>query len=159
MQLRGIQVGSVLNVQPHLDRVDVLIELDDESTPIPLNSRIFANQSGLIAEPLVDIMPQDPIPNYVASPISPECAAERAVVCHKGVIQGEKGVALDDLVYTCTKLMRQMDGGGMDAMIATAETVNKAVSEAQPLIDATTCLLDEVLPPEIVCMAAVCFLL
>lgn len=57
-QLRGIQVGQVLNVQPHLDRVDVLMAVDDEATVIPRNSRLYANQSGLIAEPLVDIMPQ-----------------------------------------------------------------------------------------------------
>jgi MlaD protein len=73
MQLRGIQVGSVLNVQPHLDRVDVLLEIDDENTVIPRNARIFANQSGLIAEPLVDIMPQDPIPDYSASPLADAC--------------------------------------------------------------------------------------
>lgn len=73
VQLRGIQVGSVLNVQPHLDRVDVLIQVDDEHTVIPRNSRLYANQSGLIAEPLVDIMPQDPIPEYTASPLSDTC--------------------------------------------------------------------------------------
>lgn len=64
--------------------------------------------------------------------------------CPAGVIQGEKGVALDDLVYTCTRLMRQMDGGGMDSMMEAAETFNKAVADAQPLVDATTSLLNEV---------------
>lgn len=150
MQLRGIQVGSVLGVQPHLDRVDVLVQLEDENTVVPRNSRIFANQSGLIAEPLVDIMPQHPIPQYSASPLSPECDAQAAVVCHKGVIQGEKGVALDDLVYTCTQLMSQMDGGGMDALIDTAKTVDRIAGESQPLLDATTALLGEV-PPLATC--------
>jgi hypothetical protein len=144
MQLRGIQVGSVLNVQPHLDRVDVKVEINDENTVIPRNSRIFANQSGLIAEPLVDIMPQAPIPKYEASPLSSECDVEGAVVCHKGNIQGEKGVALDDLVYACTKLARQIDGGGMDTFIHTAKAVEQVVSESQPLLDATTALLKEV---------------
>jgi hypothetical protein len=137
-------VGSVLNVQPHLDRVDVMVEIADENTPIPRNSRIFANQSGLIAEPLVDIMPQDPIPKYTASPLSPECDAEAAMVCHKGAIQGEKGVALDDLVYTCTQLARQIDVGGMDVFIDTAKAVEQVVSESQPLLDAITALLNEV---------------
>lgn len=66
-------MGSVLNVQPHLDRVDVLIQVEDENTVIPRNSRLFANQSGLIAEPLVDIMPQHPIPDYIASPLADSC--------------------------------------------------------------------------------------
>jgi len=34
------------------------------ATVIPRNSVIEANQSGLIAEPLVDITPQLPLPSY-----------------------------------------------------------------------------------------------
>ena len=37
------------------------------TTVIPRNSLIEANQSGLIAEPLIDITPQLPIPDYKAS--------------------------------------------------------------------------------------------
>ena len=36
------------------------------ATVIPRNSLIEANQSGLIAEPLIDITPQLPIPDYKA---------------------------------------------------------------------------------------------
>lgn len=144
-QLRGIQIGSVLNVQPHLDRVDVMLEVRDENIVIPRNSRIYANQSGLIAEPLVDIMPQLPIPDYTSSPLAPDCLTEGALVCHNGMIVGEKGVALDDLVYTSTRLMRGMDaGGGMDGLLAAADTMSEAVKNAQPLIDATTLLLNQV---------------
>jgi len=38
-----------------------------------------------------------------------ECEAEGAVVCHSGRIKGQPGVAMDDLIYICTKLARQMD--------------------------------------------------
>lgn len=31
------------------------------------------------------------------------------MVCHQGRIKGQPGVALDDLVYICTKIARQMD--------------------------------------------------
>lgn len=64
MQIRGVPVGSVLTVQPSLERVDVLCEVKDTATVIPRNSLIEANQSGLIAEPLIDITPQLPIPEY-----------------------------------------------------------------------------------------------
>jgi len=30
-------------------------------------------------------------------------------VCHSGRIKGQPGVAMDDLIYICTKLARQMD--------------------------------------------------
>ena len=44
-----------------------------------------------------------------ASPLDDECETEGAVVCHQGRIKGQPGVALDDLVYICTKIARQMD--------------------------------------------------
>ena len=157
-QIRGVPVGSVLTVQPSLERVDVLCDIKDPATVIPRNSLIEANQSGLIAEPLIDITPQLPIPDYQvsaplshavrarclgvsicaqqpcngeyialgkfqirsvaqshrpshqqASPLDEECEAEGAVVCHSGRIKGQPGVAMDDLIYICTKLARQID--------------------------------------------------
>ena len=57
-------VGSVLSVQPSLEQVNVLVEIKEPSTVIPRNSLIEANQSGLIAESLIDITPQLPIPDY-----------------------------------------------------------------------------------------------
>lgn len=45
-------------------QVDVLVEMKDATTVIPRNSLIEANQSGLIAEPLIDITPQAPVPQY-----------------------------------------------------------------------------------------------
>jgi hypothetical protein len=57
-------VGGVLSVAPSLEKVDVLVEIKDSGTVIPRNSMIEANQSGLIAEPLIDITPQLPIPEY-----------------------------------------------------------------------------------------------
>ena len=73
-QIRGVPVGSVLTVQPSLERVDVLCDIKDPATVIPRNSLIEANQSGLIAEPLIDITPQLPIPEYQAST---QCPAAR----------------------------------------------------------------------------------
>ena len=59
----------MLTVQPSLERVDVLCDIKDPATVIPRNSLIEANQSGLIAEPLIDITPQLPIPDYQASAV------------------------------------------------------------------------------------------
>lgn len=44
--------------------MDVLVDVKDANTVIPRNSVIEANQSGLIATPLIDITPQLPIPVY-----------------------------------------------------------------------------------------------
>lgn len=67
-------------------------------------------------------------------------------MCHRGTILGEKGVSLDDLVYATTKIMRQMDSDGMEAMISAADTVSQAVADAKPLVESTTKLIDQVRP-------------
>ena len=45
-----------------------------------------------------------------------------------------KGVSLDDLVYICTKLARQLDQDGVDSMFKAAESLSEALDIAQPLI-------------------------
>ncbi len=90
VRIRGVPVGNVLNVKPSLDRVDVLVEINDMATVIPRNSVIEANQSGLIAEPLVDITPQLPLPQYTAGPLDAACQSEAMVVCANGHIKGQQ---------------------------------------------------------------------
>lgn len=64
-----MNVGQVIQVKPSLSQVDVLVDVKDANTVIPRNSIIEANQSGLIATPLIDITPQLPVPNYQVSHI------------------------------------------------------------------------------------------
>ena len=146
VRIRGVPVGGVLSVQPSLEKVDVLVEMRDATTVIPRNSKIEANQSGLIAEPLIDITPQSPVPEYVTNPLDEDCEAEGKVVCHQGRIKGERGVALDDLVFICTKLANQMDAQGMDSMFAAMNSAQSAIEEAQPLLKRAVELTDEVIP-------------
>jgi hypothetical protein len=146
VRIRGVPVGGVLSVQPSLEKVDVLVEMRDDTTVIPRNSKIEANQSGLIAEPLIDITPQIPVPEYVANPLDEDCEAEGKVVCHQGRIKGERGVALDDLVYICTKIANQMDLEGIDSMFAAMDSAQTAIEEAKPLLKKAVELTDEVIP-------------
>ncbi|CAK0785439.1 hypothetical protein CVIRNUC_008648 [Coccomyxa viridis] len=146
VRIRGVPVGSVLTVNPSLEKVEVLVEIKKSSTVIPRNSHIEANQSGLIAEPLIDITPQLPIPDYKANPLDPECEAEGKVVCSQGHIKGEPGVAMDDLVYICTKIARQMDAQGLDRIFDAAEAAAAVAEEAKPLLQRVVELVDEVTP-------------
>ena len=54
------------------------------------------------------------------------------------------GVALDDLVYICTKIARQMDTNGLDKVFDAAETATAAIEEARPLLENAVKLVDEV---------------
>lgn len=77
---------------PHLQ---LLTQLSDLKTVIPRNSVIEANQSGLIAEPLLDVTPQLPLPQWSVGPNHPECDQEGAIVCENGrCVGGARGVML-----------------------------------------------------------------
>lgn len=54
------------------------------------------------------------------------------------------GVSMDDLVYICTKLARQMDAQGLDKIFDTAEAAMGAIEEARPLLQRAVELVNEV---------------
>ena len=54
------------------------------------------------------------------------------------------GVAMDDLVYICTKIARQMDAQGLDHIFDAAEAAAAVAEEAKPLLQRVVELVDEV---------------
>ncbi|GMH33152.1 hypothetical protein BSKO_00986 [Bryopsis sp. KO-2023] len=146
VRIRGVAVGSALSVKPKLDAVEVNVEVTDQSIIIPRNSIVEANQSGLIAEPFIDITPQLPVPAHKSGPLDADCAQEDTIVCNGGKLQGEQGVSLDDLVYICTKLARQMDAEGVDSMFRAADSLAEALDTARPLIRQAADLVHEITP-------------
>lgn len=54
---------------------------------------------------------------------------------------------MDDLVYICTKLARQMDVQGLDKIFDTAEAAMGAIEEARPLLQRAIELVNEVEGP------------
>ncbi len=51
---------------------------------------------------------------------------------------------MDDLVYICTKIARQMDAQGLDRIFDAAEAATSAIEEARPLLQRVVELVDEV---------------
>ncbi|KAF8056776.1 TGD2 [Scenedesmus sp. PABB004] len=122
-------------------------QVNDVSSVIPRNSVVEANQSGLIAEPLVDITPQLRLPTYTASPLEvAACEAEGAIVCAAGHIRGQQGVALDDMVYVMTRTARQMEEEGVDKFFEAAQAAKAALEEAALLLEEAAQLTKEVTP-------------
>jgi hypothetical protein len=147
VRIRGVKAGSVLSVQPSLEKVDVLVEMDDKNVPIPRNSLIEANQSGLIAETIIDITPAIPIPVAQWGPLDSGCEGEGLIVCDRGKIKGHPGVSMDELVGICTKLAREMERqDGMHKMFDTTETAQKLMTTLQPLLREAAQIAQELRP-------------
>lgn len=149
VRIRGVPVGSVLSVESSLESVAVLAEIRDAGTVIPRNALIEANQSGLIAEPLIDVTPRRPLPPPGgASPLdAAACEAEGVVVCHRGRIQGVPGVAMDDLVHVMTRMATKFEAAdGVDRALDTAELACAALEDARPLLARAAALAEDVAP-------------
>ena len=123
-----------------------MLDIANEANVIPRNSKIQANQSGLIMEPLIDITPQIPLPTFTHGPNDPRCDAEGAIVCARQHITGEQGVSIDDLVYVGTRIARQIDMDGFDKMLDTADIARQAIADAAPLLRYAAQLAQELVP-------------
>lgn len=134
VRVRGVGVGSVLAVRSSLEQVDVLVEIADSGIRIPRTALVEANQSGLIAETLIDITPRKPVPTSLAGPLDPGCAAEGAILCDRGRLAGVTGVSLDALVAVCTRLANEVEGLGMARMWAVGQDVQATLASLAPLI-------------------------
>jgi len=146
VRVRGVRVGNVLSVRPSLECVDVLVEVDDSQIVVPRNAVIEANQSGLVAETVIDITPQLPLPRFQHGPLHPGCRDEGAVVCSRDRVKGDVGYSMDQLIALCTKLAREVDRHGMHNMLAVGDKMGDILVEAKPLINQALKLSEEMLP-------------
>jgi len=64
---------------------------------------------------------------------------------------------MDDLVYICTKLARQMDVQGLDKIFDTAESAMGAIEEARPLLQRAVELVNEVRPHQMAGQGCLCW--
>lgn len=147
VRIRGVKAGTVLSVQPALDKVTVLVEMDDKRVPIPRNSTIDANQSGLIAETIIDITPKLPIPKAQWGPLDAGCEGEGVIVCDRGRIEGRPGVSMDDLVGICTRLAREMEQqDGIRKMFQVTDGAQDLMQVLEPLLTEAALIARELRP-------------
>ena len=135
VRIRGVDIGSVIGVQPSLERIDTIVQISDSRVIIPRNSLIEVNQSGLISETLIDITPLPPMPTPTVGPLDPKCSEEGVIVCDRGRITGQQGVSLDELIANWTKIAKDVDREGIDTMFQAMDKFAALAEEAKPLVE------------------------
>uniref|UniRef100_A0A7N0TLC5 Mce/MlaD domain-containing protein n=4 Tax=Kalanchoe fedtschenkoi TaxID=63787 RepID=A0A7N0TLC5_KALFE len=134
VRIRGVTVGNVIRVNPSLRSIEAVVEVEDAKIVIPRNSLIEVNQSGLLMETMIDIMPKEPIPTPLVGPLDKDCDKEGLIVCHRQKIKGSQGVSLDELVGIFTRIGREMEAIGVGNTYAIAERVAAVIEDAKPLL-------------------------
>nr|YP_010902634.1 hypothetical protein REP55_pgp147 [Hypnea nidulans]WCH54489.1 hypothetical protein [Hypnea nidulans] len=111
IRMRGVNIGYVKKIKIDLNSILLLVFVKSTNILIPRNSIIETNQTGLLNETVIDIVPIDLLKYQVVHQInvfSEECHKSN-VVCHLNCMQGERGLNYDDLVRAATRISQRFD--------------------------------------------------
>lgn len=108
VRFRGVQVGRVLAIQPGSNQVSVLVEINQSTLLIPSDSLITVNQSGLIGDTTIDIIPQQALAEEATAnltPFKPQCDSQ-VVICDGDERVGQVGASYEALIRAAEDLAR-----------------------------------------------------
>lgn len=102
---RGVRVGRVIAVRPSATRIEVGVEFASRTLVIPQPVVIEANETGLIGEVNLDIMPLAVVPADLPalSPVAPDCDST-VIICQGDRLQGQIGVSFDALMRSTIRI-------------------------------------------------------
>lgn len=111
IRFRGLTIGSVKNLKIQLNSVLTLAEIYSSKVCIPKNSIIETNQTGLLNETVIDIIPLEKVMNnkgIVKSPLSKLCYSYD-IICDSMYLEGDRGLNYDDLIRSTTRISQRFD--------------------------------------------------
>jgi phospholipid/cholesterol/gamma-HCH transport system substrate-binding protein len=111
LRLRGYRIGSVTDISTELNSILVLIKIDSSLIIIPRNSVIEINQTGLLNDSVIDILPLEYIFDTDLKKLDPfdENCINSNIVCHLSYLEGDRGLNYDDLVRATTRIAQRFD--------------------------------------------------
>ena len=101
---RGVRVGNVVSVLPKPSGVDIEVEIFPGNLLIPRNSRIEANQSGLIGETTIDITPLQNLDDAAAAPPLDEDCNPDLIICNGARLPGEAQLDVNALIRSMLRI-------------------------------------------------------
>lgn len=111
IRMRGVNIGSIqsLKIQPNC--ILTLATINSSNIFIPKDSIIETNQTGLLNEAVIDIIPLASVISYKegnVSPFSYSCESSK-IICNKMYVTGDRGLNYDDLVRSTTRISQRFD--------------------------------------------------
>nr|YP_007878310.1 conserved hypothetical plastid protein [Calliarthron tuberculosum]AGA63921.1 conserved hypothetical plastid protein [Calliarthron tuberculosum] len=111
IRMRGIEIGSIQNTKLKLDCVLALAKINSNTIVIPRDSIIETNQTGLLNEPVIDIIPLrilDFDNKMQHNALSKNCNSSY-IMCNQMYMKGDRGLNYDDLVRSTTRISQRFD--------------------------------------------------
>nr|YP_009244683.1 hypothetical protein Ppul_080 [Pyropia pulchra]AMK96925.1 hypothetical protein Ppul_080 [Pyropia pulchra] len=112
VRLRGLPVGKVIGISQSVDSVLTSIEITSSNTIIPKKSLVETNQTGLLNDTVIDIIPLNKLSvDYLSikeGPLSRACDNSQ-IICNLNYLKGERGLNYDDLIRATTRISQRFD--------------------------------------------------
>lgn len=103
VRYRGVTVGKIVGIRPQPNRVEVEAELSPAELIIPSKVIAQVNQSGLISQSAIELVPLVQLTGTVtAKPLDQDCNPA-LILCHNARLPGEAGVSVDELIRASVK--------------------------------------------------------
>ncbi|MGF1518539.1 MAG: MlaD family protein [Nodosilinea sp.] len=104
VRYRGVPVGRVLRIVPGSNAVDVAVEIGSTELRIPSDAAIVVNQSGLIGDTTIDIMPLRLLSaqEVALDPAGPDCPP--TIICNGDRLAGTVGASYESLLLSAERL-------------------------------------------------------
>ncbi|WP_100902562.1 MlaD family protein [Nostoc flagelliforme] len=105
VRYRGVKIGTISQVRPGPNAIDVEIEIAQTDLLLPRNVVVEANQSGLISESIIDITPKASLPSgvVIAKPLDKNCDPS-LIICNGSRLKGQIGISVDELIRSSSEL-------------------------------------------------------
>nr|QVY58152.1 hypothetical protein [Eucheuma denticulatum] len=111
LRMRGINIGYVKRIKMNLNSILVMVNIESKHIMIPKNSIIETNQTGLLNEAVIDIVPLEflSMKDMEKSNVFSKHCNVSNIVCHLNYLQGERGLNYDDLIRAATRISQRFD--------------------------------------------------
>jgi len=110
LRMKGVQVGQVVAIVPHLEHVDVTVQVNDVTIVLPRAARYDMTESGMFVDPFIDVIVPEGVDGDALrafSPLAPPGSAASAHIVLAGeTVRGAQGGSFNDLVKIMTRLQR-----------------------------------------------------
>ncbi|CCP38218.1 conserved hypothetical plastid protein (plastid) [Chondrus crispus] len=111
LTMRGVNIGYIKNLKIDLNSILVLVNIKSSHILIPKNSIIETNQTGLLNDAIINIIPLEHIKikdTQSVNVFSSQCITS-PFLCHLNYVEGDRGLNYDDLVRAATRLSQRFD--------------------------------------------------
>lgn len=107
VRFRGIRVGKISKIEPGANGVEVVMQMDDPNLTIPKDASVEISQTGLIGEPVLEIIPRNTVAlnaSAIAKPLDSKCD-RNLILCNNARVNGQIGASFNELLRRATKLI------------------------------------------------------